>query len=146
MFLGGQTTISTLTGAEISYFHMYFRMLKISDDNIQCTYSTGGGLYPPPQIPCGVHVESRSIPGVHVDFRHFFLVVAQPIFCPESMWTPCGVQLDSSCSIWTTWTPPQNTGNMNSPSKTPYGVHMDSLHLLVLCYLLYKIKKCMGKD
>ena len=116
----------------------------------------GRGLYPPPQIPCGgedftlphrFHVESMWSPGQSPESMWtldiFFLVVAQPIFCPESMWTPCGVRLDSSCSIWTTWTPPRNTGNI---SKTPYGVHMDSLHLLVLCYLLYKIKKCMGKD
>ena len=93
-------------------------------------------------LPHRFHVESMWSPGQSPESMWtldiFFLVVAQPIFCPESMWTPCGVWLDSSCSIWTTWTPPWNTGNMNSPSKTSYGVHIDSLHLLVLCYLLYK--------
>ena len=65
----------------------------------------------------------------------FFLVVAQPIFCLESMWSSYGVQLDSSYSIWTAWTPPRNRGNMNAPSKTPYGVHMDQLS-----YIIYHIK------
>ena len=27
-----------------------------------------GGLYPKPQIPCGLQVDSRWIPGVQVDF------------------------------------------------------------------------------
>ena len=55
------------------------------------------GLYPPPQIPCGVHVESRSIPGVHVDFRQFFFGGSPANFLSrihvESMWSPAGVQL-----------------------------------------------------
>ena len=55
-------------------------------------WPAGGGLYPPPQIPCGVHVESRSIPGVHVDFRHFFLGGSPANFLSrihvESSWTP----------------------------------------------------------
>ena len=71
---------------------------------------------------------------------NFSLVVTQLIFYLESIWSPTGVHLDSSCSIWTTWSPHQYTGNMKPPSKTPHGVHMDQLHLAVLYPLLYKIK------
>ena len=35
----------TVTAAEIFDVHMYLRMLKISDDNIECTYSMGGKKY-----------------------------------------------------------------------------------------------------
>ena len=56
-----------------------------------------GGFYPPPQIPCGVHVESRSIPGVHVDFRQFSFGGNPANFLSrihvESMWSPAGLQL-----------------------------------------------------
>jgi len=51
-------------------------------------------------------------PGVHLEFRQFFLGDNPANFLSrihlESIWSPSGVQLASSCSIWTTWTPPQN--------------------------------------
>ena len=60
-------------------------------------FPTIRGLYPPPQIPCGVHVESRSIPGVHVDFRHFFFGGSPANFLSriyvESMQSPIRLQL-----------------------------------------------------
>ena len=61
-------------------------------------------------------VEDFTLPHIfHVDSMWsldiFSLVVAQPNFCLESIWSPPGLQLDSSCSTWTTWTPHQDTGN-----------------------------------
>ena len=42
-------------------------------------------------------MESRSIPGVHVDFRHFFFGGSPANFLSrihvESMWSPVGLQL-----------------------------------------------------
>ena len=82
-----------------------------------------GGLYPPPQIPCGVHVESRSIPRVHVDFRHFFFAGSPANLLSrihvESMWSPVGLQLLHLDNMDST------SEHRNSTSKTPYGVHMD---------------------
>ena len=55
------------------------------------------GLYTPPHIPCGLQVESRSIPGVHVDFRHFFFGGSPANLLSrihlESTWSSVGVQL-----------------------------------------------------
>ena len=76
-------------------------------------------------LPHIFHVDSMWTPGQLLESMWsldiFSLVVAQPIFCLESIWSPTGVHLDSSCSIWTTWGPHQNTMNMKSPSKTPHG-------------------------
>ncbi|KIJ97638.1 hypothetical protein K443DRAFT_9724 [Laccaria amethystina LaAM-08-1] len=47
---------------------------------------------------------------------------AQPIPCQESIWTPAGVQLESTCPYGLHL---GIQGNMNSPSQTPYGLHMD---------------------
>ena len=101
-------------------------------------------------LPHIFHVDSMWTPGQLLESMWsldiFSLVVAQPKFCLESIWSPTGVHLDSSFSIWTTWSPHQNTGNMKSPSRTPYGVHMDSMHLTVLYPLLYKIKKVHDQE
>ena len=101
-----------------------------------------------PSIPYGFHMENTgeckdltredfTLPHrFHVESMWtldiFFGVVAQPIFCPESMWSPCGVQLESSCSIWTTWTPPWNTG------IHPARLHMESTWIIAFnCLMLF---------
>ena len=56
-----------------------------------------GGLYTPPHIPCGLQVDSRSTPGVHVEFRHFFFGGSPAKFLSrihlESNRSPPGLQL-----------------------------------------------------
>ena len=59
--------------------------------------SQSQGLYTPPHIPCGLHVDSRSTPGVHVEFRHFFFGGSPAKFLSrihlESNRSPPGLQL-----------------------------------------------------
>jgi hypothetical protein len=66
-----------------------------------CIAGQLGGLYTPPQIPGGLQVDSRRTPGQYLEstwnLDTFFLVASQPIFCLESIWSPGGLQVDSSC-------------------------------------------------
>ena len=50
------------------------------------------GLYTPPHIPGGLHLESSSTPGVHLEFRQFFFGDNPANFLSrihlESSWPP----------------------------------------------------------
>jgi hypothetical protein len=97
-------------------------------------------------LPHRFHVDSRWTPGQYLgsmwSLDNFSLVITQPNFCLESMWSPCGVCLDSSCSIWTTWTPPQNTGKykFTQPDSiwTPHGL----IAFNCVTLFIYKISAC----
>ena len=54
-------------------------------------------LYPPPQIPVGLHMDSRNPPGLHLDS---IKKIIQPTILKiylDSTWTPPGIQV---ASIW----------------------------------------------
>ena len=107
--------------------------------------SVQSGFLPPKHATMD-HNQSRTDPNIedftlphrfHVELDYFFFGGSPAKFLSrihlESSWSPVVVHLGTQ-------------GDMNSPSKTPYGVHMDQLHLIVLCHLLYNQKKCKGKN
>ena len=73
-----------LTAAEIFDFHMYFAMLKISDDNTEFTCSPGGKKKIPTSISA---LTTAEISGFHMYFRilNILMIIAMSIGFKEIM-------------------------------------------------------------